>query len=199
MQFRINSISLYPTMKEKIGNISAISFGLHGKPKDSGPISWLMAKYFDENGSMRGEIDSFFEDNESTRPHLLSHGDVLLASKGYRNFAWTYPYHLGPAIASSIFLVIRPEMKIIEPGYLSIYLNLPSTQAALQSLSAGSSIPSIRRGELEELEIIIPPKSIQFKIIQYAELNDTSIQMHQEIIRKQKSLFHQLVNQVISR
>lgn len=180
-----------------ISDISNIRFGLYERPSESGSVAYLQTKDFSNSGNLCSGVDSFLQKGKKADKHLLEEGDVLLAAKGFRNFAWTYNDSVGPAVASSIFFVIKPDQNQVLPEFLTALLNQESMQSHLQSLGAGSSIPSIRRSELEAISIPVPSLQEQEKIVRLIELHKKDLAITNEIIEKKKRLINTALNRLV--
>src|SRR5690606_667205 len=126
---------------------------------------------------------------EKSKNHLLEEGDVLFVGKGMRNFAWKYSADIGKAIASSIFFVIKPKPEFVDSGYLVTIFNSTKYQSFFQSLGAGSSIPSIRKNELEAVEIPLPSLEIQKKIATLNTLHQAELGLLGRLIDGKNKLF----------
>lgn len=179
-------------MQIKLKEIAHIQFGNYAQPSKYGTISYLQAKHFNDFGQYIGENDTFIEEDEKSAENLLEDGDILFAAKGFRFFATLYHNQLGKAVASSIFFIIKPNIELVEPGYLVSILNLPKTILHFHQSGAGSSIPSIRKGELEDFTINLIPREQQRKIVAIQDLYLKDIELTNELI-KQKNILHQTV------
>lgn len=184
-------------MKKQLKDITNIKFGYYAKPKEKGFVKYLQAKNFDDYGILNQEIDSFITIDKKNEGHLLEDGDILFVGKGFRNFAWTYNKSFGPAIASSIFFVIKPNNKNINPDFIKTLFNSQKYQLLFQSMSAGSSIPSIRKAELESIFIDIPDLETQNKIACLNELHIKEIELSNKIIEQKNTLYQNVINQII--
>ena len=105
--------------------------------------------------------------------HLLRNGDVLFAAKGTKNFAALYNSENGLAVASTSFFVIRltdPIHEKLLPEFLVWFINNPPSLKLLKDQAIGTSIVSISKSVLSELEISIPTVAIQKAILKIAEL-----------------------------
>jgi len=187
------------TRKVKLQEIAEIQFGFYAKPKEKGNVSYLQAKQFDELGNLTGIIDTFLKIDQKNESNVLNDGDVLLVSKGMRNFAWTYTKALGPAIASSIFFVIKPDTTKVLPDFLTTLFNMQQTQAYFQTLSAGSSIPSIRKSELSEFTFSLPPLPVQQKIVSIKQLHYKDIELSTKILSEKQKLYQAVINKLINK
>lgn len=184
-------------MKIKLKDIAQLQFGLYTKPKEVGNAVYLQAKHFDDWGNLTDQIETFTEIDEKNKPHLLKHGDIILAGKGMKNFAWTYEESLGPAIASSIFFIIKVDQSRVLPEFLTTLFNMPQTQAYFQTLGAGSSIPSIRKSELGAFTVKLPPKELQEKAIAIKQLHYKDMEISREIISEKKKIYQSVIKNII--
>ena len=93
-------------------------------------------------------------------------GEVIFLAKGAKNFAWAVNDTLPrPCLAASSFLVLRPE-PVIQPSFLAWYLNQPETQKTIAQLATtGANMPIITASQLRSLEISVPDRATQAKIV----------------------------------
>lgn len=117
--------------------------------------------------------------NEINPSQLLKKGDILFMAKGNNNFAVMYNSEQ-PAVAVSLFFIIRPDFKVIDPEYLTWFLNSPSAQMYFHERRLGASVGNIRKDTLEELEIDFPSMEKQKQI---AFLN--------RLIQEEKKITHE--------
>lgn len=184
-------------METQLKNVANLKFGLYVKPLKKGAVIYLQARNFDDFGNVLSDFDAFINIDNKNESHLLEDGDLLFVGKGFRNFAWTYKKAIGPAIASSIFYVIRVNKTLAVPQYISTLFNSDKYQNQFQSMGAGSSIPSIRKGELESLIVDIPSLEVQNKIASLNNLHNSEISITNQIIQQKKVLFQGVINQLI--
>lgn len=185
-------------MKARLSDIAQLQFGFYTKPTDNGNAAYLLAKHFDDWGNQTIQVDAFIQIDQKNENHLLQDGDVLLVGKGMRNFAWTYNKSYGPAIASSIFFVIKPDTSKVLPDFLTTLFNMPQTQSHFQTLGAGSSIPSIRKSELEALPIILPSLELQQKVIAIKRLHEQDMDLSRKIIAEKQKVYHSVAKKIMN-
>lgn len=184
-------------MQRQLKDIANIKFGLYIKPIEKGFAKYLQAKNFDDFGNLQSDIDAYVDIDNKNESHLLEDGDVLFVGKGFRNFAWTYSKTMGPAIASSIFYVIRSNKQKVNPNYITTLFNSNKYQNQFQSMGAGSSIPSIRKGELESIMLEIPKLELQNRIAELSSLHSEEIKLSNQIIEHKKTLFQGIINKIV--
>jgi len=138
---------------------------------------------------------------------LLRQGDVLFASKGTKNFAALFEsLPIGqagkkqPAVASTSFFVIRMQENFsnkILPEFLVWLINHPTAQKFLKGKAIGTSIVSISKSVLEELEIPIPDLQTQKAILKINQLHNKEKSLNQQIqTLREKQIQQQIINAI---
>lgn len=188
-------------MKTYLKHIASIQTGIFAKPIAEGEIVYLQAKHFDSNGQLNSLLHPDLNKDTITEKHLLREGDVLFAAKGTKNFAALYESKKQPAVASTSFFVIRIQENFrnkILPEFLVWLINHPNSQKFLKGKAIGTSIVSISKAVLEELEISIPDLKTQKAILKITQLRNTEIKLKQRIeTLKEKQIQHQILNAII--
>ena len=184
-------------MKATLKHIACIQTGVFAKPIQKGEIVYLQARHFDENGKLAATLYPDLNSNSKIDKHLLKKGDVLFAAKGTKNFATWYENEEMPAVASTSFFVIRLYDNNLLPGYLTWFLNHPRTQTILKGQARGSSIASISKAVLSELEIPVPNIQKQELILQLFKLRNKEKNLKQQIeMLREKEIQHLLINAI---
>ncbi len=96
----------------------------------------------------------------------LNKGDVLLINRG-RFTACTFDGTINePCIATSAFLVFTPkDPSQLLPEYLALFFNSAEGQNRFKRLTMTTTIPFISLGNLESIEIPVPPLDVQRKLV----------------------------------
>lgn len=168
-------------MKTILKHITSIQTGVFAKPIQKGEIVYLQAKHFNENGELTETLYPGLSADNKLDKHLLKKGDILFAAKGTKNFAACYENEEMPAVASTSFFVIKLNDKNVLPGYLTWFLNHPNTQTLLKGYARGTSIASISKIVLSELEIPIPSIQKQELILRIYKLRNKERNLKQQI------------------
>ncbi len=184
-------------MNKTIQEASDIRFGLYTQPNSTGEVTYLQLRQFNDEGLVISKSIDFINITNKTEAHLLQDGDVLFVGKGNRLFSWCYRNSEGPAVASSIFFVLRPNLKIIYPEYLAAFLNAPQAKAAFRQLGSGTSIFSIRKSELGAFQIPILPINQQKRIAALAELHQQEIDLSKQLILQKQNLYTAIISKLI--
>ena len=194
-------------MKTTIGNIAGIQTGLFAKPIAEGEIVYLQARHFDENAQLIPSLQPDLMAKGISDKHLLQPGDILFSAKGTRNFAACYEgLPAGQAgknqaaVASTSFFVIRLQENFqdkILPEFLAWLINHPVSQNFLKGKAIGSSIVSISKSVLEELEISIPDLKTQKTILKITQLSNSEKKIRQQIeTLRGKQIQQQIINAI---
>jgi hypothetical protein len=184
-------------LKTLIKDITNIQTGLFAKPSGLGELVYLQSKHFDEYGQLHAVLHADLAPNGISEKHLLKDGDVLFAAKGTKNFAAVFENHNEPSVASTSFFVIRLVDKKLLPQYLAWVLNSHTTQTLLKGQAIGTSIPSISKQVLENLEIAVPSIEKQKAILQITKLRNKEKALKQEIeTLREKQIQQQIINAI---
>jgi restriction endonuclease S subunit len=168
-------------LKKEIRDVAQTQTGLFAKPGAQGEIVYLQGKHFDESGNLTHSLHPDLPADQVSDKHLLKAGDVLFAAKGNKNFAAVYESHNPAAVASTSFFVLRRTTETMLPEYFAWFLNNPSTQTLLKAQAIGTSMASISKAVLEELEIPIPSLETQKAIVHITRLRNTEKKLKQQI------------------
>lgn len=178
-------------------DIAVIQTGVFAKTVTAGDVVYIQAKHFDDAGNLKKVLHADVDMAEVSPKHLLQPSDVLFSAKGTKNFAAVYEEHNPPCVASTSFFVIRVYDSAVLPHYLVWFLNSPATQRKLKGQAKGSSIASISKSVLEDLEISIPVLQKQQAVLQISNLRNTEKKLHQQIQSlREKLIQQQIINAI---
>lgn len=181
-------------MKVKINQIAKITSGNYAKSQPLGDVFFIVARDYNKYKELRNDLKPILLKSKNLEKHYLNTNDILFASKGFDNFAVVYKKTYFPAVASSTFLVIQNIKKnIVLPGFLAWYINHPRILDYLKSLSKGTSLPSISKKVLGNLEINIPSLEKQRTIMKINELRIREKQLKAKI----ENFNEKIVNQIL--
>lgn len=180
-------------MKKLIKDFTHIQTGLFAKPSGIGELVYLQAKHFDEYGHLQSVLHPDLVSEGIPEKHLLKNGDVLFAAKGTKNFAVVFENHNEPSVASTSFFVIRPADEKVLPQYLAWFLNNQSTQTLLKGQAIGTSMASISKQVLENLEVTVPKIEIQKTILQITKLRKKEKSLMQKIETLKEKQIQQII------
>ena len=163
-----------------IKDIAHIQTGIYEKPVAFGEIFYVQARHFDDNRQFLDTVTPELHFDKKLEKHFLQKGDVLVAAKGYDHFAVAYQGIAYPAVASSMFIVLRLQTPALLPDFLAWFINHPKTQAVLSGSAKGTALPSLNKSDIGDLIIPIPPLEKQDLILNIEKLR------HQELALKKQ-------------
>ena len=123
--------------------------------------------------------------------------DLIFRSRGLNNRAVLVEREPGNAIVASPLLHLRVYGPYVLPTYLCWFINLPTSQAFLQSHATGTAMRMIGKKTLDALEVQIPSLSIQQRIIELSQLADREQNILQSLSAKRKQLVDSKLMHVI--
>ncbi|MCF7837655.1 MAG: restriction endonuclease subunit S [Candidatus Marinimicrobia bacterium] len=125
-----------------------------------------LSDFDDTRTSMDPRNLTRFDPGELRKDQTIQPGELIFLAKGVNNFA----YHPGPlpvpTLAASYFFVLTPSSEII-PEYLNWFLNHRRTTRAFDRIAGvGARMPVIKKSDLADIDILLPPLSDQQKIVE---------------------------------
>jgi len=185
-------------MKKILSTLVDMQTGVYTKPQPNGQVYYVQARHFDENREFIPSVKPDLELDSRLEKHYLQLGDVLVAAKGANHFAVAYKGIIKPAVASSMFIVLRiKNVDVLSSEFLAWFINNPTTQAILAGNEKGTSIPSINKGDLESLEIFLPSVQKQQSILKIQALRqkEISLQKQKDVLKEQ--YIHQIISNTL--
>jgi restriction endonuclease S subunit len=155
----------------KLSDIAKITSGINGRRNPEGSVYYLSARDFVSSHEIDTQIEPSLMPSPKLDRHFLEKGDVLILSKGHHGFtAHSYQGVKQPAVASSIFMVLKNIKPAVLPEYLVWFINLSTTQNELINYGRGSVLPAINKTILGDLMIDVPDIETQHKIVALDQL-----------------------------
>ncbi len=185
-------------MRVLLKDIAEIQTGVFAKPNVDGDVVCLQANDFDEIGNHLGFWTPTISGDNLHSKHFLQQGDVLFAAKGNKNFAAVRTNSLPLAVASTSFFVLRIYKQNLLPEYVKWFLNQPDTIQRLKSEAKGTSIPSISKKSLEQIEIPSIPLDKQNLILKIDQLRISQKELLQKIASLRDQLIQQQLNKAVN-
>ena len=182
---------------KQLSEICDIRFGVAEQTAEIGEIAYIQINQFDDKGIKNDAIQGWLPNLNRIEAYLLMVGDVLLAAKGNKLFAWAYTDLEGKAVASTSFFILRPKQNVVNVKYLETYLNTPLAKSSFLQIGAGTNIFSIRKSELGAFQIPLPSLEQQKKIAALAELHQKEVQLAQQLIAQKQHLYAAIISKLI--
>ena len=172
--------------------VTYIKYGPHLKTEMEGSARYIKGNHFDEDYNLMKVEDSWVKSENGK--YLLQENDVLVAAKGFRNFAWKYSADAGPCVASSLFYVIRLDEIRIHPDYFVACMNSSRVQHRLKNIGLGATIPAIPKNELLRIDLNVPSMEDQSKAILFYKILNEEIGLYRKILAKKIEMKKGILN-----
>jgi restriction endonuclease S subunit len=185
-------------LSKKLEEIADVQFGLYQKKRKKGIVKYLTTNHFDNDLKPTLFENSFAHLQDKDTKFLLKSNDVILAGKGQRIFAWAYEEEFGIVMPSSLFYIIRTDKNQVNGHYLASVLNSSKKQYELSLLGAGTSMVSITKKELLNLEIALPSLEEQNKTVEITKILDKDISLTNQMLKKKRILKQGILNQLLT-
>jgi restriction endonuclease S subunit len=174
----------------KLKDIAKVLSGLYLRPSPTGTIFYLQAS--DLQSPAPGKCALKVDFVPKLDRYLLQKGDILFVGKGTKYLCQLFDLDI-PAVPSTTLFLIRPNQDVVYPEYLHWYLNLSHTVSVIKSAQVGSSMPMTLKPTLEDLEVPVPDRATQLRVLQIAELQQKEQQLLKTISEKRTLLTNQLL------
>lgn len=136
--------------------------------------------------------------HEKNRKSHLREGDVLVVQSGHIGTAAVVPKEAAGSNCHAL-IICRFKSGLVNPDYVSQYLNSPIGQARLRGLHVGSSLPHINTSELGRFKLPLPPLHEQRKLANLLATWDTAIQRTEQLIAAKERHYSHELSRLISR
>jgi hypothetical protein len=102
--------------------------------------------------------------------YFVTNGDILFRSRGDKNAAVTVAGLDAASVAVLPLVIIRPNTAVVQPHYLSWFINSEWSQEYFDKAARGTKLRMISRADLEALPIDVPDLPTQERIIEIERL-----------------------------
>lgn len=181
MKLKENAIiSSGQTFRTKVGNDA------------NGEVWVIQMKDLNKTYTAIEQVPNLTHQKNISQKQLLDDGDVLFLAKGNYNKAFVFQ-ESRPAVAVSLFFVIKTDKTKLNAGYLAWFLNQKNTQNLLKSSREGITVSSIKKTTLENLVVPIPTMKEQKLIAKVYAQQRKEEELLIEITEKRKKIIDTLL------
>ncbi|MEX0652545.1 MAG: restriction endonuclease subunit S [Phycisphaeraceae bacterium] len=151
-----------------LANVARVQAGYFSrtrvKPASDGTHRLLQARDLSDRAEIEpGTVVAFYPERNPDL-YRVSEGDILIIARGQDHRAHLVQIELHDTLASSVFHIIRPDLDVVLPGYLSWWLNQPDVQAEIKAGSRGTGIGYVSRQHMEQIPVMLPACDMQKRI-----------------------------------
>jgi len=179
----------------KLSELCSVQSGLTlrnglGPPTVSGMLVVQPSDITDE-GELAIGRSSRMANTDIRAHHLIQPGDVLFKSRGAHNSAWSSGEGIDePAVALMPLFVLRPTSSALDANYLAWFINQLPAQQQLAQGATGTTVRTINKPVLMDLEVKLPPLRVQRKIAELAALD----RIERNLVDRLANLRHQVIS-----
>lgn len=170
---------------KKLGEVCLIQRGGSPRPinqfitEDDNGINWIKIGDTESNSRYISSTKEKIKPEGLSKSRYVEKGDFLLSNS--MSFGRPYILKINGCIHDG-WLVIRDEQNIFNKDYLYFFLSSPKTYLKFKSLAVGGVVNNLNSEMVRNLDILIPPPSIQEQIVAELDtLSDIISKKHQQI------------------
>lgn len=187
-------------MKKALGTIADIYTGatLRERPSPA-PLMQAEAKLMqlgdmDATGSIQTHSMIPVMMQAAFEKFIVHTGDIVFRPRGAAIVAAVMPQVSWPVIVTSPLMIIRPDIKKVDPHYLVWALTADAARRFYAEHSRGSAIVGIGKRDLDQMAIDLPPINLQRRIAQLKELES----QEQELLSRYQEAKTKLIEAAIT-
>jgi restriction endonuclease S subunit len=174
--------------KMKLGNIANVQTGYAFRSRlehePSGDIAVIQMKDIDDSSLLHTDGTLKVSLPAGKSHHFVREGDLVFRSRGRSNSVAKVGANIGEAVVAAPMLLIRPHNVV--PAYLHWFINLPTTQANLAARAEGTSVRMISKEAIQDLDVPLPSKAQQERIIEIASFAQREQALMKDIAVRRK-------------
>lgn len=122
-------------------------------------------------------------------PPVLKAGDVVLVAKSSQNRAAIFLDQESKVLPSNQFLILTVKANaLVSPEFLCWLLNYQETQKKLADLQVGTKIFSISKSAVQDLEIPVPSRETQNKLLQLDQIFDEEVRLTHALLKNREDM-----------
>lgn len=167
-------------LKNSFEVVTGYTFRYSIQETHNGNLFLLQAKDVINNFFIKESILSRISFDTYSTEAFVRYDDIILCSRGNIQ-ASVIKSNEEDIIASSSVFILRSKDNCVLSEYLAIYFNSNQGQADLSRVLVGSSIKSIKKVDLENMEIPVPSLEVQENIV---SLHNKGLELNKLISRK---------------
>ena len=144
--------------------ICNIRTGYQKKKPKGNKYQLLKLSNLNKDGSINFEDVETFGNEEIKPRYILHKNEILFKAKSSQNTAGVYKGEKKNLVASGHFFIISIKDDYsdeINSGFLAWYLREEKAQKHFKKFAAGMAMPTVRKSDLEILEISVPSLEVQ--------------------------------------
>lgn len=169
----------------RLKEIVMIQTGVYAKESPNPNIGYIKLSDIDANNQLQSWLVPSVQIKENVEKYLLRERDLIMVAKGTSNKCIVMPKTDFKCVASPTFFVLRVlNTEEVLPEYLCWLLNTNTMQTACKQLIRGTSLPSISKLALGELDVYIPSIEKQTAYMKIIKLQAVEQQLSTELNEK---------------
>lgn len=192
-------------MVMKLEKLATIRIGLplsrkKGDIHDDSFFSYKVVtlKSFSSTGLLNiNELDEFIAKEELSQNYITEQGDILVRLRE-PNIAVHIDENSSGLIVPSLMAIIKPKPDI-DGLYLTHFINANITQTKLKKELKGTTIPMIKAQDLGELEVTLPSKATQTKIVSMLTLANREVALLERLAQLKNQFKNELLDTLLQK
>ncbi len=129
---------------------------------------------------------------------FLRPGDIILSTRGGRNFAYCIDANRGHVVCSPHFFVIRLTWGSVLPEFLAWQINQKPAQNRFAAGATGTYVLNLKRAVVEELCVAVPSIARQHRIVALDEAARTERSVLKRLVENRTSEMSAIAKELLA-
>lgn len=179
----------------KLESVCLPEYGFTETAKEAGDARLIRITDIDDAGKLRTEGEKYVSLTREARSYVLKHDDVLVARTGATYGKTVIFKENYPAVFASFLIRLNFDRSKVDPNYYWAFAQSNNYWNQAQRLVTGGGQPQFNGGAIKQIEIPLPPLSIQSKIANEIQIEGETILSNKRLI----VIFKQRINTLIKK
>ena len=187
----------------KLGDLFSISSGLVAKRKEAAPgttgfnYKLLTLRSINALGFIENEnLDNFLSIEEIDEKYMAKSGDIIVRLS-FPFTAVVIDEQNEGSVITSLFAILKSKNSLIDPQYVSIFLNSELMRKQYAKDASGSAVQMIKTSSIKDYEIAIPNIDKQKSTVKINELMMRELVLLESLIEKKKIYNKMLITKLM--
>lgn len=183
----------------KLANIlngAAFRTGIESLPQGTAGI--IQLKDLTENGTVDLSELSCISTQIIKGKFMATPQDILIRTRGANFKAAKLNPGQGEWAVASPISILKIVNNQVFPEYLLWFLNLSRTQEYFRSMAEGTSLKHLKKTDMDDLDVVLPPLEQQRCIAELAALQTEELQIAEKLAGKREQLLERILMQIAS-
>ncbi len=182
--------------KEKLGDICEFEYGFTETALETGDTRFIRITDIDEKGLLNSQEKKYINQNSENQKYLLKIGDLLVARTGATYGKTLFFDSDEQSIFASYLIRLKPDKEKILNKFYWVFTRTEEYWKQARALVTGGGQPQFNSNVIREIQVPLPPISIQKEIIKEVEEQQKGVEACRRLIESHEAKIRAKIGEV---